>query len=1076
MKRRKVSIAILLAFLSWVPSARGAVTPSGYTGAEDVSTTATISYTDTTVTPNVTYTLDAGISSSTDIIIPGLSGNVGISSGANFFRAGLAANNITIGTLASPNGLTGNVTVTSGNNQSAGGLASFNDLTIYGNLSRKVSATVGNGKTAYGIFAKAIGLSAMHDITITGDISGDVTSLAGNTEATAAGFSAINNINLNNLSGKVSAISGTTNARVSGMEAGKRITFAGDLSGTITATDNANGAITGGLIAGTFADNIDTYTALTSMAVAGDVAVGTMSGTIATTVGNNGYAFGILSGNDISINNLSGHISSIAGTGSGPHDGWAFGAGAWRDLTIAGDLSGTITTTAGDGGTAAGMFAYKNLTINNLSGTVNATAGNQGWALGLIGGAITSDGTSSITINNLSGSVNVTAGTNGTVTGLLSDRLTINDLSGTVQAIAGAGGEAYAICSGRLDDPAGAGAHSGNDSITLTGRLVGNVFLGAGNDVFTLKGHADISGVPHFDGGAGTDSLVLDGWTGSLTGVSFAGWESTTITGSTTLTGEVTLPANTSLTVTGATNLTGVTTLNGGGGTSQLTFTDATISLTSVDVSGFPIISLTSGALVNVGSATDPLNPKTISFTNGLIIDGTSTLQTAGSSPGYYNLVGNVTNNGTIRLLDNLDAEDRLTITGNYTGTGAITFDVNTNAGKSDQVIITGNATGSTKLVVNELSVPTSPSTPLLLVSVAGTKDAGAFTAGEYIAAHSPKIYNFTLTQDGDNYSLSALNFERYREEAALLQGMSPFAQQLGFESVSGFRERLAHQGVTGGGQNSGSYWLRAYGNSYAIGQTGDAATTLKGYSGGTQFGADLFSGGTGSSSQYHIGAYAGAGWQNADVNGIIATKAGKLSQNAIDVGLYANVAHSKDKYLEGIVQVSHRNIDISSPDEPASINTHAWGLISSIEGGVKVPVSNSFTLEPQVQFIYQHTGSLQFTTVLGGVTVDNLDCLRSRLGLNGSFTNIGVPFIPFFDVTLIKDISNDAKVVYAGDNSILNSKPEATQFGGAIGIASAKSNQKTISYYAKAGALYGIDGGRNSYNYTLMAGVTMPF
>ena len=65
---------------------------------------------------------------------------------------------------------------------------------------------------------------------------------------------------------------------------------------------------------------------------------------------------------------------------------------------------------------------------------------------------------------------------------------------------------------------------------------------------------------------------------------------------------------------------------------------------------------------------------------------------------------------------------------------------------------------------------------------------------------------------------------------------------------------------------------------------------------------------------------------------------------------------------------------------------------------------------------------------------------------------------------------------VYAGDNSILNSKPEATQFGGAIGISSAKSNPKAVSYYAKAGALYGMYGGHNSYNYTLMAGVTMPF
>jgi outer membrane autotransporter protein len=1065
MRKRKISITVLLAFLSWTPSAKGV----SFTGAETVSSTEVTFNLQNDSNPllvNAAVSVDHGI----DITISGLSGSLTATGVSPNGAAGLLGTNINIGSASSLNGVSGTViaTASAATRQKAFGIASEIDTIIYGNLSGSVTAT------ALGTYSEADALGAQRDIIINGDLSGTLTAKADSTASWATGLIALNDITVTNLSGKVSATAGEK-GNAYGLEASNSdqananadITIT-DFSGKVNATAGLYSTVAG------------------FRAFNGRISISKLRGEISAISGNYSSSYGMDGFNGLSIGDLSGSVNATAGNGSNVNPyGYAYAYGLAASSTkAAADIiienlsaTGIVNATVGNLGRAYGMLAENNINIRNLSGTVTATAGD-GDSINnnLYTGAAGLYANKSIDITNLSGTVSATAGNYAVAIGVLSPKITIANITGTVSATAKPYGIAYAIWSG---DESQANI-SGNDNITVSsgGKLIGIVALNAGDDTFTLKGNADISGVPSLDGGNGNDALVLDGWTGSFAGVTLTGWESTSITGSTHLTGEVTIPKNTPLALTGATDLSGVTKLDGGGvgSTSQLTFNDSNISLSGVAVSNFASIALADGATVNIGSATDSLNPKTITFTNGLTIDGTSTLQTAGSSPGYYDLVGDITNNGTIRLLDHLDAQDRLTITGNYTGTGAITFDVNTSTLASDQVVITGNASGSTKLVVTELGVPTNPTIPIRLVSVEGTKGVGAFTAGEFIYPYGPKLYNYTLTQDGNDYYLSALTFDRYREEAALLQGVTPFVEQLGFESVTGFRERHAYNSFPGGEHEPAAFWARAYGSSYAIGQQGDAATSVKGYSGGTQVGGDFSAGGTGSASQYHVGVYTGTGWQKADVGGVITEKAGEITQNVYNVGLYASIEQNKGYFLEGVLQSGYHIVDITSPDETGTIKANTWSFVGSLEGGVNVPVSGSFTLEPQAQLIYQHIGSMNISTVIGDVTINSHEGLRTRLGLNGTFTNVGVPFNPFFELNLLKDFTNDSQVTYAADSSVLKSKPETTQFGGSIGIASAKNKKETISYYAKVGALYGIDGGRNSYDYTLIAGISKAF
>ncbi|HWR01670.1 MAG TPA: autotransporter outer membrane beta-barrel domain-containing protein [Chlorobaculum sp.] len=952
MKKRNLSLTILLAVISWTPSAKAydignygnltvAPTPDINLVSGDVSGTYTAPLTNVDAfglyfdnNINISGNFKATVNATIDSHI------VDSSSGRYAFGIHTDNGDISLGALS------GTVTALAGDGDVfAGGLHSNNSIIINGNLSGTVSATAGNAfEDLSAPFAG--GIMANQDLIITGDLSGTVSAKVGNGMSTEAlgltGF----NVSIGNISGKVIAESGENTAlgiAFGNYDTGTYALTIGNLSGEVSAKTGASGGIALGITAqGGFNESIN---------------ITTLSGKVSATAGDTSWAGAIApgfgEGCSINIGTLSGQVNAttgISGTATGIGFGFGYGTSPDCNVTI-GTLSGSITAVAGDSGYAYGIGAKNSISIANLTGTVSATAGTEGTA--------------------------------------------------------------YSLYSGDQYD----GTMSGSDIVTLSGngKLIGNVALNGGNDVLTLKDHADISGVPVLDGGynddltTGNDQLIMNGWNGSLLGVQVINWES---------------------------------------------------------------IELVNGSTVNLGASPDPMDPKTIEFTT-LSIDPTSTLVAAGSSPGYYTLVGDVVNLGSISLLDHLDAEDRLTILGNYDGSGSIKLDVNTGLLLADQVTITGNATGSTRIVLNELGVPTNPASPILLVSVEGNHDSpDLFTSGNYL--YGPKSYKFTLSSEGGDYYLDSLVFDQYRDETALLQGITPFVERLGFESVTGFHERRAYNHLTYRKNEPTSVWIRGYGSSYRIGLEGDAGTSIKGNSIGTQLGADLSAGHAGTGSQYHVGVYTGTAYQQGDVAGFGTVKAGELSQQVYNLGVYGSFEKPSSYYVEAVFQSGYHDLTIKSPDEPRSIKTNTWSFISSLEGGLTIPAGNALTLEPQLQLMYQHTDSMAFQTSMGDASIRSHDGLRSRLGLTGTFTDMGVSFNPFFEVNLIKDFSKKSTVNYTTDDINLRSKPESAMFGGAVGIAS-KKNENGLAFYAKIGAMYGVNG-HSSHEYALTAGLTKSF
>ncbi|WP_028606136.1 pertactin-like passenger domain-containing protein [Ottowia thiooxydans] len=241
---------------------------------------------------------------------------------------------------------------------------------------------------------------------------------------------------------------------------------------------------------------------------------------------------------------------------------------------------------------------------------------------------------------------------------------------------------------------------AGADTLEASGgALAGSSFMGEGDDSLTLSGSVDVSQVPQFDGGMGTDLFTLDGLT--LRGF------------------------------TGANNLT-----NGHNFTQWETIhlaNAATLQLT--------------GDLFESGAAAQ------------LNIDPAATLSASGV-PGTFTVHASAANNGSMTLADaSPAADDRLVVAGNYVGASAsvVALDVvlEGSASPADLLDIVGNTSGTSSLRVvnaNGLGAATTGN-GILVVQVGGvssgifTLEGGSIAVGDYV---------YTLHQVGKNWYLQS--------------------------------------------------------------------------------------------------------------------------------------------------------------------------------------------------------------------------------------------------------------------------------------------------------------------------------
>lgn len=551
--------------------------------------------------------------------------------------------------------------------------------------------------------------------------------------------------------------------------------------------------------------------------------------------------------------------------------------------------------------------------INN-SGALLAKD-SSGWAVGLNGDATQ---TAKVTLNNT-----------GTIVGNIWTESGNDQVTQTAGSISG-------------DISLGAGSDA---LIASGGALIGSTYMGAGDDVASLTGTVDVTAAPQFDGGAGLDTLNIDGL--KIKGFTAASNDSTG------------------------------NDLNKGNNLTQW----ETINLNNA-------AKLTLAGDLFTGANVGTLN-----------INSASTLDLTQTTPTAFSVYGDVNNGGIVDMLNN-SVGTMTTITGNYAGVAGSTLKMDTvlgnDASATDKLIINGNTTGTTSLSVNNVGGTGAQTVEGIQVVQVDGASSGTFALTSPVQAGS---YEYQLFQggtstptDGDWYLRSHLTTVDckvtntctpiYRPGVAGYVAAQTANAHQGFDQLGTLHERMGEQRhVTADGKQT---WGRIYHREES--NDGHDRFSYDQNSTGFQIGQDLWVK-RDNQAQKHAGVSLSYVHSNADfsdsVRPLAGLEAGTGSMSADSIGIGGYYTHMGDdgRYLDVVGQISHLRNKFTDSYAGKATQT-GWRAGLSAEVGKPVAEYKGWKFEPQAQLSYQYTDYGSFNDAISKVDGYDAHTLRGRVGL----------------------------------------------------------------------------------------------
>ena len=412
------------------------------------------------------------------------------------------------------------------------------------------------------------------------------------------------------------------------------------------------------------------------------------------------------------------------------------GSGSLLDVTIV-DPATSFDTSGTVGADAFKLTSNAGITFEDETDGATITGGHDGInaeITGATGGiSITTTGTTTggdygINVyNHGTGAVNIT--TTGTTIGTTGNgifaKIYGTDLTINAATTTGATDGINAINSG-----------TGALNITTSGAITG----GTGYGIRTITAANKTSNIT-------LNSGTVVSSTAGLGIYNNEGNSITTVNSGASVAGKIALGKGIDILVLAGGDLSGVTQFDGGGGILDiLKFSGFSGSINSARISNWESVEINKGS--------------TIAFSNKALTINTLGINTGGTLnavSGTFALTGNMSNSGTVNMADG-DTGDKVTVSGNFSGSGQVNIDVDTKANTSDQLAIAGNSTGTTKLAFTNLTPGEETGVTIQdVVTVAGTSSATDFSLkGVSIVGN---IYTYTLQYDAGSFNLvGALN------------------------------------------------------------------------------------------------------------------------------------------------------------------------------------------------------------------------------------------------------------------------------------------------------------------------------
>lgn len=451
---------------------------------------------------------------------------------------------------------------------------------------------------------------------------------------------------------------------------------------------------------------------------------------------------------------------------------------------------------------------------------------------------------------------------------------------------------------------------------------------------------------------------------------------------------------------------------------------------------------------------------------------------------GTGTFAGNVTNQGTLLPGPNDGTNfGAFTVRGNYFGGSGALMQVNTvlagDNSPSDRLVIDGGAaTGSTAIrVVNRggMGAPTLADGILVVQAVnGGTTADNAFSLSQPVEAGA---YNYRLFRSGamgnnaDNWYLrnngylvdghvvgtleeaieeagtsgSLMPVEQvklYRPEIPVYSALPIAVRRLGLAQLGSFHDRQGDQQLLAGDpgdEGRQASWGRVFGQSMRQRLRGDANPQFDGNVSGLQLGHDFLAATDASGGRNRVGVLGGYTRASGNASGIAdgATNeaAGRVTVEGYSLGAYWTRVASSGWYSDAVLMATRYKADARSFLGRGG-RPHGTSVTASIEAGYPLTLSDSVTLQPQVQLIWQRSSLDSFDDGISSVRFQRDNAVTGRLGarLEGRFEAGGGVWKPYLKLNLWHTFSGSNAIYLGPTDQVVNRRNSgALEAGGGI-------------------------------------------
>ncbi|WP_171182195.1 autotransporter outer membrane beta-barrel domain-containing protein [Ruegeria sp. HKCCD8929] len=554
------------------------------------------------------------------------------------------------------------------------------------------------------------------------------------------------------------------------------------------------------------------------------------------------------------------------------------------------------------------------------------------------------------------------------------DTITIST-TGTVGSVhGGLGGDTIGLLSGAIGTASG---DSGSDTITLDGAAVASVVSGGnGNDAFAWASGTTTG----FDGGDGSDTATVTATEYDGTQVLDGGDDTDVADG-----------------FIDALMLQGVSvTVNSGSVVNweAVTVLDGTIDFgPDMTVGSGPGLGLIAGSDGIISSSGD------FALTGDLVTLTGGTYQNRSGAAALIDIVGNIRNAGRINIQDGVTG-DKIAVSGDYSGGGALQLDVDFSGDTADTLVIAGDVvSGGTTIFVADISSGEASGNDILLIDVQGATNAGDFQLANGEVDVNGMVYGLHLV--GSQWflqlellpsnvvyevypqTLHALNklqgHHRRVQGRAWLAGGDPLCHEEREEMPSQANPLCQDAGL----------WMKFTG---AVSDLDPEFSTTEVDFGTSDIDYDMHStrfelGFDTLLGEYNRGKLAGGIWAfygSASLSGSSPVANGNVDTDATGVGASLTWYENSGFYADAQLQYTEFKSDLSSDGTQQVSDNKGSGYAASLEIGKTFALNPSFSLTPELQYMYYDVDFDSFTGV-GGEPVYLEDGSTSELRLGGT-------------------------------------------------------------------------------------------